>query len=65
MPISTLNQAQLAEELGVYMEQAPILRSIMIPVGVAGEAAKRTEVLVVVGAVIDALFGQAAPTILP
>jgi hypothetical protein len=65
MPISAVDQSNLVGEFGQYVEESDTLKGIFLPVGVAGEAAKRTEVLVVLGAVLDALYGVAAPTILP
>lgn len=65
MPISAVDQANLGEEFAIWASESQSLKAVMLPVGVGGEAAKRTEVLALFSAIIDALFGVTAPTIQP
>lgn len=65
MPISAVDQTNLVKDFAPWVEESQALKAIMIPVGVAGEAAKRAEVVVVMAAIIDALYGTVAPTIGP
>lgn len=65
MPISAVDQANLASDFAPWVVESQSLKAIMLPVGVAGEAAKRAEVVVVLAAIIDVLYGTAAPTIGP
>ena len=66
MALTALETTEITDELRtVLTKETPKIRAVMIAAGVAGEAAKRTDVLAVVSAELDALYGQTAPTISP
>ncbi len=66
MALSALETTEIDDELRTILtNDARKIRAVMIAAGVAGEAAKRTDVLAEVSTVLDALYGTAAPTISP
>ena len=66
MALSALETTEIDDELRTILTvEARKIRAVMIAAGVAGEAAKRTDVLARVSAVLDVLYGTAAPTVLP
>ena len=66
MALSALEVTEIDDELRTILTvDSNKIRAVMIAAGVAGEAAKRTDVLAEVSKVLDALYGTAAPTISP
>lgn len=66
MALSAIETTRITDELMiVFNENAPCTRQVMITAGVAGEAAKSTDVQAVVATVLASLYGVAAPTISP
>lgn len=67
MALSALEQTIIQQELYVFLtgEQACGIRSVMRAAGVSGHAAKITDVEAELVTVLDALYGQTAPTIAP
>ena len=55
----------LNEFMVVFKENTPFTREVMLAAGVAGEAAKSTDVQTVVATALANLYGQTAPTISP
>lgn len=66
MALSALETSLITTELmQVFNDQAPFTREVMLAAGVAGEAAKSTDIQAVVATVLTNLYGQTAPTKLP
>lgn len=66
MALSAIETSRITSELMIVLKQnAPTVRDVMITAGVAGEAAKSTDVQAVVATVLANLYGQTAPVIGP
>lgn len=67
MALSALEATEIDDELRTFFTAggAEKIRAVMIAAGVAGEAAKSTDVQAEVATVLAVLYGTAAPTISP
>ena len=66
MALSAIETTRITDEMMIaFKENLPCTRQVMITAGVAGEAAKSTDVQTVVATVLAALYGVTAPTIAP
>jgi hypothetical protein len=66
MALSAIETTRITDELMIVFKQnAPTTRDVMLTAGVAGEAAKSTDVQTVVATVLANLYGQTAPTVSP
>ncbi len=67
MALSALEASIIDQELYVFLSgsQADGIRSVMRAAGVAGHAAKIVDVVAECTTMLDALYGQTAPTVLP
>lgn len=66
MALSAVETTRITDELMIVFKQnAPTTRDVMLTAGVAGEAAKSTDVQAVVATVLSNLYGQTAPTVSP
>jgi riboflavin biosynthesis pyrimidine reductase len=66
MALTALETTEITDELRtVFTLEARKVKAVMIEAGVAGQAAKSTDVQAVVATVLTALYGQTAPTVLP
>jgi hypothetical protein len=66
MALSALETTEITDEMmTAFKLDLPKTRQVMLTAGVAGQAAKSTDVQTVVATVLTALYGQTAPTIGP
>ena len=67
MALSTLEGVEIRNEIRTILTAggAEKVRAVMIAAGVAGNAAKTTDVLAEFSTMLIALFGTTAPTVLP
>lgn len=67
MALDAYEQAALDLEVGVWLKTMPNpgIRSIMLSHGRAGHAAAIVDVAAEIAVILNDLYGQAAPTVLP
>ena len=66
MALSALETSLITNEMRVaFNDTLPATRAVMVTAGVAGQAAKSTDVQTVVASVLLLLYGTTAPTVSP
>lgn len=65
MALSALEQTEIDDEIRTLLQGAEKIRAVMIKAGVAGNVAKTGDVVAEFTTELEALYGTAAPTILP
>ena len=66
MALSAIETSLITNEMRVaFNDTLPATRAVMVTAGVAGQAAKSTDVQTVVASVLLLLYGTTAPTVSP